>query len=253
MTDVPQPDATGWQRVRRARAHELVIEQIEAQIRRGGLQRGDRLPGERQLSGLLGVSRASVREALRSLEALGILAERTTAGPESGPVLASGPSDALSSMLRLHIGLSNFTEVEVVQTRLMVEEWAVRDAAVRITPDDIAELSAVLDRMDRPGIDIVQFNALDSAFHNGIALACQNRLIGHLTGALRDAVERHRLVAMRSFGPWKQVSVQLQTQHRDILDCIASRQPDAAAEALRHHLEHTYPGIVGGRPGRSSP
>ena len=175
--------------MRRARVHELVIEQIEERIRHGGLQRGDRLPSERQLSELLGVSRPSVREALHSLEALGIVAERVTSGPESAKVLATEPSDALTSMLRLHIGLSNFAEVEVVQTRLIVEEWAVREATTKATAAEIAQLTQMLEAMEKPGVDIVQFNALDSIFHTSIAQACGNRLIAYLTGALRDTVE----------------------------------------------------------------
>ncbi|OBF30970.1 hypothetical protein A5724_22790 [Mycobacterium sp. ACS1612] len=232
---------TGWSKVRRARVHELVIDQIEQRIRQGGLHRGDRLPSERQLSQLLGVSRPSVREALHSLEALGIIAEPVTSGPESTKVLATEPSDALTSMLRLHIGLSNFSEVEVVQTRLIVEEWAVREAASSATVDDIAELCKLLDAMEKPGVDILQFNALDSLYHTRISQASGNRLIAYLTGALRDTVERHRLSAMRQLGPWQDVSKDLQVQHRRILDAIAAGDGAAAAAALRDHLHHTYP------------
>jgi len=234
-------EPSGWTRVRRARVHELVIEQIEERIRRGGLQRGDRLPSERQLSQLLGVSRPSVREALHSLEALGIIAERVTSGPESAKVLATEPSDALTSMLRLHIGLSNFAEVEVVQTRLIVEEWAVREAAAKATAAEIAQLTQMLEAMEKPGVDILQFNALDSIFHTSIAQASRNRLIAYLTGALRDTVERHRLSAMRALGPWPEVSKCLQAEHRSILNAISAGDADAAAAALKDHLHHTYP------------
>jgi DNA-binding FadR family transcriptional regulator len=236
---------TGWTKVRRARVHELVIEQIEERIRHGELQRGDRLPGERQLSQLLGVSRPSVREALLSLEALGVIAERVSSGPESAKVLATEPSDALTSMLRLHIGLSNFSEFEVVQTRMIVEEWAVREAAATASAGDIEDLAKTLELMERPGVDILQFNALGSVFHTGIAQACGNRLIAYLTVALRDTVERHKLAAMRALGPWPSVSQSLQVEHRRILDAIAAGDADGAAGALRGHLCHTYPDVAG--------
>lgn len=243
----------GWSPVRRqVRAYELVLEQIETQIRQGGLQRGDRLPGERQLSELLGVSRPSVREALRSLEALGIVSARVSAGPESAAVLATAPSDALSSMLRMHIGLSNFTEMEVVQTRSMVEERAAREAADNITAEEAQGLRRILEAMDRPGIDIMAFNALDSSFHTGIANAGKNRLVAYLVGALRDAVERHRLTAMRSLGDWADVSRDLQMQHHRLLDCIERGDSDAAAHAIRDHLQRTYPAVdMGGSPDTS--
>ncbi|ART74279.1 GntR family transcriptional regulator (plasmid) [Mycobacterium dioxanotrophicus] len=243
MQDDSEFGVTGWTKVKRARVHELVIDQIEERIRHGGLQRGDRLPSERQLSQLLGVSRPSVREALHSLEALGVIAERVTSGPESAKVLATEPSDALTSMLRLHIGLSNFSEVEVVQTRLIVEEWAVREAASTATDTDIENLGSTLDAMEvKPEVDILRFNALDTVFHTGLAQASGNRLIAYLTGALRDTVERHRLAAMRALGPWPSVSASLQMEHRRILDAIIARDADAAAVALRDHLRHTYPG-----------
>lgn len=227
-----------------ARAHQLVMDHIEALIRGGSLRRGDRLPGERQLAEMLGVSRPSVREAVRSLRAIGVLAERTTAGPESGAALAVGPSDALTSMLRLHIALSNFTETEVVRTRLMVEQWSVREAANLASPEDLQRLEGVLDEMEQPGIDRARFNALDSMFHTGIALTCQNRLLGYLAGALRDSVERHRLEAMENLGPWEQVVADLQVHHREILTFIAAGRPEAAAEALHHHLGYMHPAII---------
>lgn len=144
-------------------------------------------------------------------------------------------------MLRLHIGLSNFAEVEVVQTRLIVEEWAVREATTKATAAEIAQLTQMLEAMEKPGVDIVQFNALDSIFHTSIAQACGNRLIAYLTGALRDTVERHRLSAMRALGPWPEVSNRLQAEHRRILRAISAGDADAAAAALKDHLHHTYP------------
>ncbi len=244
MQEGSEISGTGWNKVRRARVHELVIDQIEERIRHGGLQRGDRLPSERQLSQLLGVSRPSVREALHSLEALGVIAEPGTSGPDSVKLLATEPSDALTSMLRLHIGLTNFSEIEVVQTRLMVEEWAVREAATAATPADIDNLSRTLDAMELPDVDILRFNALDTLFHTGIAQASGNRLISYLAGALRDTVERHRLAAMRALGPWPSVSASLQSEHRRILAAIAAGDGDAAAAALSDHLRHTYPALA---------
>lgn len=231
---------TGWTQVR-ARVHELIIEQIEDRIRHGELQRGDRLPSERQLSQLLGVSRPSVREALHFLEALGVIAERVSAGPESTKVLATEPSSALTSMIRLHIGLSNFSEVEVIQTRLVVEDWGVRQAAAEASAEDLADLGRTLEAMDQPGLDIMRFNALDSVFHTGIAKASGNRLLAYLTAALRDTVERHRLSALRTLGAWPQVAQALQAEHHRILDEISKGNADAASAALRDHLRHAYP------------
>jgi transposase-like protein len=94
---------------------------------------------------------------------------------------------------------------------------------------------------ERPGVDILRFNTLDSVFHTTMAQACGNWLIADLAGALRDTVERHRLAAMRALSTWESVSLCLQAEHRRILNAIAAGDADEAAAALRDHLRHTYP------------
>ena len=81
-----------WQPLPRARTYELVLDRIEEQIRSGQLSVGDRLPPERDLAAMLGVSRAAIREALRVLEAQGVLLKpQVGTGPESGSIIADTP------------------------------------------------------------------------------------------------------------------------------------------------------------------
>lgn len=114
------PDLS-WAPIPKSRAHELVIEAIEEQVMSGRLSVGDTLPPERELASMLQVSRAGVREAIRMLESHGALESRVGAGSSSGTIITAMPSTALTRLLRLHIGLSNFPVGDVVELRIALD------------------------------------------------------------------------------------------------------------------------------------
>ncbi|MDA0638314.1 GntR family transcriptional regulator, partial [Nonomuraea sp. MCN248] len=93
-------------RPKRTRTFEDVLGELERRIAENGLTAGDRLPAERQLAEELGVSRSSVREAMRVLETLGVVTSQVGRGPDAGAVLVSRPGHALTDLLRLHLGLT---------------------------------------------------------------------------------------------------------------------------------------------------
>jgi GntR family transcriptional regulator, transcriptional repressor for pyruvate dehydrogenase complex len=103
-----------------------VIAQIERRIRRGELQRGDRLPPERELAQTLGVSRAVVREAMRVLEARGVLDARRGSGPASGSFLADHLTAALTDLLRAHAALATIRSDDVIEVRSAMQETGAR-------------------------------------------------------------------------------------------------------------------------------
>lgn len=96
---------------------------------RGGSRIGDQLPGERILAETHGMSRASVREAMRILDALGVLPSTGGAGPKSGAVIVSEPSAGLSSTLRMHIASTRLPLQDIVEARILLETGAARVAA----------------------------------------------------------------------------------------------------------------------------
>lgn len=234
-------ERAGWRPVQKVRAHELVLKQIEQQILDGQLGRGDRLPSERQLSELLGVSRSSVREALRVLEALEIAIARTGTGEGSGSTLAGQPTEALGTILRLHVALSNLSIDEVVEGRVMMEAWTAKIAAQRATRQQLERLKEILDAMERKDLAHVEFNALDTQFHVQIAEACGNRLVSHLMQSIRDAVQQHMVSAFSSLGPeWRKVVDGLREEHRAILSAIEQGDGDEAADHVVHHISAFY-------------
>ena len=179
-----------WEPVTRSRTYELVLTRIEQLILDGRLRVGDRLPPERELSEMLGVSRAAIREALRVLEAQGALRPRVGTGPESGNVITAMPGAGLTQFLRLHIALAHFSLDDVVEARAVLERSSARLAAERAEPEDLARMREQLDRMDVVGLPRETFNDCDTDFHVAIAEAAGNRMVADLTVSVRNAVRQ---------------------------------------------------------------
>ncbi|XVQ83973.1 FadR/GntR family transcriptional regulator [Microbispora siamensis] len=240
----------------RPRAFEEVLARIEERIAADGLTVGDRLPGERQLAEQLGVGRSSVREALRVLETLGVVASQAGRGPDAGAVLTSRPGDALTDLLRLHLGLATLSMREVIDTRLMIEQWAAARAAAapalsappqtapartasrlsastRTATARMAEAIAAMDAARDPA----EFVEHDIAFHLTLAEAAGNRLIVAVMRALRDALRRYAVDAVVRLGD----TGGLQDDHRRIHRAIEDGDAGAAAAAVAEHLARAYP------------
>lgn len=236
----PMSDSADWIPLRRLRSHEQVIAAIEQRILAGQLHVGDRLPPERQFAEMLGVSRSAVREALRVLEALGILAAQTGSGRDAGSTLVGQPSEAMTLLLRLHLALSNFTVDDVVDTRVTIEGAAVRAAAAEPESANFAELERILDRMDDPEMTTQRFNELDTQFHVAIGAVSGNHLVAHLMQALRDTMRDHMVRAFERLGDPGPVLTELRHQHREIHDLVRKGDGDGAAQAIDRHIRDFY-------------
>lgn len=222
--------------MRRARTFEDVLAQIERRIVEDGLTPGDRLPGERHLAEQLQVSRSSVREALRVLETLGVVSSQAGRGPDAGAILTARPDSTLTDLLRLHLGLSSLSMREVVQTRMMIEQWSAARAAASRTEESLERLRADLAAMDAAE-SVAEFVRHDASFHLGIAELAGNRLIAATMRALRAAVEGYAIEAVTRLGD----TAGLMADHRRIYEAIAAGDGDAAVAAVTGHLTRTYP------------
>jgi DNA-binding FadR family transcriptional regulator len=229
-----------WEPVQRSRTHELVMSQIEAQLLSGRLRPGDTLPSERELSSLLGVSRSSLRESLRVLEALGIIEVRLGGGPESGAVIRNEPGFGFVRLLQLELAMGHFSSQDVLGTRIALEEWSGANAALLATPSDHAELVTILDRMDDPQITTLEFNQLDTAFHVRIAETSGNALTAHLMGSLRLAIRQQMIDAYARLADWRLTAVTVRAEHRAILAAIVDKQPDLSRTLIREHIRSFY-------------
>ncbi|MFV0426794.1 MAG: FadR/GntR family transcriptional regulator [Beutenbergiaceae bacterium] len=229
------PEQDGWEPVRRQRTYEQVIARIEDQILDGRLRVGDRLPAEREFAHLLGVSRPSLRESLRVLEALGIVEVRL--GGEGGTFLSSKVSSGFVNVMKLQHALAYFSSDNIVEARLALEEWSCGEAARRRQSEDLADLSAILDDMERPEIAVAEFNRLDTAFHIRIASATNNSLVAQLMDSLRLLIQRSMVERYSHLPDWRQTAKTVQHEHRDILAAINSQDRGRAASLVRDHIE----------------
>lgn len=229
-----------WEPVRRVRTHEQVLAQIEQKILDGTIRAGEKLPSERDLMAALGVSRTSVREALRALEAMGIIESRVGSGRDSGSVVTGQSTTALTNLLRLHLALTQTSLADLVETRVALERTAARGAASAHTDADLERLTGLLAAMRSTELEYPQFNALDTEFHVSIARISGNALSANLMQALRGAVESEMTAVFTRLPEWRTVADALTNEHEGILRAIEKGDGDAAAELVTCHIERFY-------------
>src|SRR5665647_1450203 len=183
-----------WTPVSRVRTYELVLQNIEAQIVSGALRAGERLPPERELAELLGVSRPAVREALRVLEAQGVVRSQVGQGPGSGTTIDRVPSDALARLLRLHVALGSFPLADAGGNRLMSDMTRAIRESVRIP------FLAAVAAMPETGEDSwhrvldglrVEHHAVFAAVEAGRAEQAADLLATHIRGFYADLTTSH--------------------------------------------------------------
>lgn len=233
-----------WEPVTRSRTYELVLTRIEQLILDGRLRVGDRLPPERELSEMLGVSRAAIREALRVLEAQGALRPRVGTGPESGNVITAMPGAGLTQFLRLHIALAHFSLDDVVEARAVLERSSARLAAERAEPEDLARMREQLDRMNVVGLPREAFNDCDTDFHVAIAEAAGNRMVADLTVSVRNAVRQTLLTVFHRVEDWEALATRLRAEHRAIHEAVEAGEVERAGEAAEEHIRSVHRDIV---------
>jgi len=237
----PGSAPSGIERVEHVPVYGLVVDQLRRAIHNGSFVPGDRFPPERELSRQLGVSRASVREAIRVLEGEGYV--ETRRGASGGMIVLdrAQTEERLAEIIRTRL-----PEIEqVIDFRLAVECSAARLAAVRRTDADLARLEVAFETM-AAGRETHRFRAADSAFHQGIARAARNewmeRSIADARAYLWMTVDR---VAENVFRT-------AQLHHGQILAAIKAGDPDAAERHLAAHIELTRTDLIriaaAGRP-----
>ena len=211
-------------------AYELVANQLRRSIYLGRYMVGARLPSERLLTQQLGVSRTTLREAIRMLEAEGLVEIRR--GVTGGLFVRAPqePPERLKQRLREHIALFE----EVLEFRLAVEGAASRLAAVRRTEEDLAQLERLHDDMC-VSESLPQFRAADNAFHLAIATIAQNNM---LFKAIEDARIAMFIYVDAVFDSAVMRLAQ-QNDHSQILVAIQMRDAKAADEAMAAHIDRT--------------
>jgi GntR family transcriptional repressor for pyruvate dehydrogenase complex len=221
--------ARGFETVRKVRRYEQVAEQIRRMISDGALKPGDLLPPERELVEKLGVGRSSIRDAVRTLEVMGILEPRQG----HGTVVRDLSADALVVPLSLVLTRKRELVTELLDVRRMIEPGLAARAAKNATAEEIAHMGAILARHEaklRRGEEAMDE---DSDFHYAIALAARNSVVLRVLDVLMDLLRESRSRSLQVPGrPQRSFD-----GHRRILRALQKRDAKAAEAAVRRHLK----------------
>jgi DNA-binding FadR family transcriptional regulator len=228
-----------FESLHRPRAFEEILGQVEQAIAQGQLGPGDRLPPERELAETFGVSRSSVREALRVLEMFGVVVARRGAGNEAGSIVADGNANGLVMALGLHSALLRIPPRDLVDVRVLIESYAAGRAATRSSPDGVRKLEKLIENMEA-STSPDSFYELDTDFHVALGELSGNVLLPVLMEALRGSMQREMLAGYGRLDDWDTVREQLIAEHREILDAIGKADTDRAEAILRSHILRFY-------------
>lgn len=220
------------------KAHQMVLGWVEQEIAGGRLRIGQRMPAERSIAEQLQVSRTSVREAIRVLEAMGVVRSGVGSGPDAGTLIIADPSAPFTSAMRLHFATSHLPAGDIVQTRLLLESWAVGHADP--ASPSLESAQALLEAMDEPGVDAERFHQLDAEFHVALSQAAGNVLISTMMGSLRDAINQYTLDLIVNLPDWSATASRLRAEHHDIYNAVLVGDPGRASALVSAHIEGYY-------------
>lgn len=220
-----------FQPVKTKKIYEMIIEQIQEMILSGALKTGDKLPSERVLAEQFSASRASIREAIRSLEILGIVECRQGGGNFISDYKRANWIEPISLMFKL--GGGNFDEI--LEIRTVIEVEAARLAAIRITDEQKMSFLHLVEAF-KGATSEEELSLLDQQFHIIIAEASHNVLIDTMMRAIQAILKNFIEEARQSINTWAQDSGVLLTQHLKIAEAILEGRSEDAALNMKAHF-----------------
>jgi GntR family transcriptional repressor for pyruvate dehydrogenase complex len=223
--------------VKRVRSSDDVVTQIKDAIIGGRLKTGDRLPNERDLCRLFGISRPTLREGLRTLEVLGVIEIRPGA---AGGIFTSEPQgDHLGAALEALLRFRHATVQELAEFRVSFETETARWAAQRADAEDVARLKELAERFTElageEGLPWRVLVEIDIAFHEAVAEASKNAVrVGIMLGIHRALHEASSSLAERAS---QQVRKTIGKELRQVATAVAAHDASRAATLMRRHVK----------------
>lgn len=217
----------------RRKLYQEVADRLTARISEGVYAPGDKLPSERELMTLFGVGRPAIREAMQSLERMGLISishgERANVkAPDARAVI-----DQVAATVRHMLMTSEQSLDHLKEARLFFEIGVVRMAAESATDEDIARLKDRLDDHLESLKDLSRFLEMDMLFHREIAAISRNPIYAAVSQAVFEWLEEFHVEMVRAPG----AELITLKEHGAIFDAIAARDPERAAQAMERHLK----------------
>ena len=212
--------------VRKTTVVDGILDRIQALLRD---QPGKELPGERELARRLGVSRPSVREALRTLERLGVVDVRHGAGTRA----AESGAEVLRTPLAFLLALDRPSIEDLHETRTLLEVHLAGRAAERRTEEDLAALASALEDMRARLGDPGAVTDPDVRFHRAIATASHNRLLERIMNGLQEGIRG----LIDAAWPANRSMKTSWNSHRAIYEAIRRGNAAAARREMTRHMD----------------
>lgn len=209
---------------------QQVVTRVLELVRTGNLQPGDRLPPERELIEIFRISRPSLREALRALSILGVIESRHG----GGAYVTDLEPRTLLAPLDFYLSLSESNLDDAFESRRVVEVEIARKAAVNASSKDLADLEAMIEAHATVSGDPIGFRILDSRFHEKLSLIAGNAILQRVAEALYNM----GLDVRRRATADPAIIAQSTRDHTRIVAAIAMKDPRAAGEMMKTHLQH---------------
>ena len=218
--------------------HRQVLQWLENELFDGHLVLGQQLPSDRDLAAIHRVSRNTMREALKTLEAQGIV--RLFDGPRKSilPMLVREPAASAGPALQLHMATSDYPLRDIVQTRVLLETWALE----RSDPEHpaMAELRALLEQMARDDLSLKEFHHLEVSFHIALCKTAGNSVVSALMSSLRDSIYEYTMALVGHVPLWSATSERLRAEHQAIYSAVAAGDRRLASRLVAEHIEYQY-------------
>jgi DNA-binding FadR family transcriptional regulator len=217
-----------------------VARRMREAIISGRMSLGTELPSEKDLARDLGVGRSTVREALRVLQAQGLLSGGDTVSTQRPRVSADQTLSMAAHTMENVLRLGQVPLRDLVELRLLIEGNAVRQAAEGGEPLAIADARQALEMMKTPHVDIETFRAADTRFHRSLATAGGNVAFALVMGVLRSALSGHLGEALLRVPNPRATMTALTREHEAILCAIEQGRGKRASELVTEHIRSFY-------------
>ena len=219
--------------IRPKKISEEIVSQVKQLISKGELKPGDRIPSERELATMLGVSRPSVREAIMVLEAMGFVESRQGGGTY---VKALTEASIMNPLAKLVEKRDPELLRSLAEVRMGLESWSAYLAAQRATDSDIAEMRRLYKVMEKQAAKGGWSPDVDAEFHYAITSASHNSLQMHVLDSIHSLFHATIQVALMEFYQQEGHVQLLLTHHHDIMEAIAAHDPERARKKMMEHL-----------------
>lgn len=237
QAQAPESPVLPFTHVRRPRSSDDVVSQVKDAIISGHFKTGDRLPSERDLCGVFGVSRPTLREALRTLEVLGVIEIRP--GATGGIFVCEPQGDHLGAALGALLQFRGATVHELAEFRVSFESETARWAAERADADDIAHLRSIAEQFsqlaEQDGLPWRVLVELDIAFHEALAEASKNAVrVGIMLGIHRALHEASSSLDEQATGTVRRT---IGKELRAIAEAVGAHDGDMAVRLTAKHVK----------------